>query len=269
MIVVNKQDFLDTYKTKIFGIRALTKIRNWLPLEESSFLAKIVAYLITDGHLQIKLSKRGSKKYSYAGVFSKNKEELNEFLKDVNSIFKIKGKIRSWGKRKFGFSIGCIITNSSFCRIMNLCGVPEGNKTDKTFDIPFWVKNSNNNEIIKAFLRKCFDCDGTIRCDKKSNRWKISFYMTKTEDNLRGAYIFLSSMKKLLNNLDIETTNIVLKKDIENIRKDGKITKSFWFDIKSKSLIKFCNIIGTYNKNKLKRIKRIIKGRDNPMGHLH
>jgi len=259
MKIANEEEFLDTYKCKTFGKHTLKKYGHWFPIKSSPTLARIVANLITDGHLQLRISTNGTKDYSYLGVFSNDVDELMVFSNNVNSVFGVNGRIRTWGVRKFGFSLACIIINSPLCRVLNICGVPGGNKASQLFDIPKWIKNSDE-EVIKAFIRTCFDCDGTIKYDKNMDRWKISFEMVKTETALQGGYLFLSSFKMLLDTFKIKTTNIVKAKNIENIRKDGKITRRLWFDISNKSIVNFCKIIGSYKKEKIKRINIILNG---------
>jgi hypothetical protein len=259
MFIVSEEDFLNTYKNKASGVKALEKYKHWFPVKASPMLAKIIAHIITDGHLQLSVSKNGTKKYSYFGVFSNDKEELKVFSNNVEALFGVKGNIKNWGIRKFGFSLGCIISNSALSRVLSLCGTPGGNKSSQVFDVPLWVKKSSN-EIQRAFIATCFDTDGSIRYDNNQNRWKISFYMAKTENALKGGYIFLSSLRNLLKNFKVKTTNIVKKSNIENIRKDGKITRTMWFDIASNSIINFCKKIGSFNKNKIDKINIILKG---------
>ncbi len=238
--LVEVNSFIGTYKYPVFGEKALEKIRNWFPVVPSPELAEIIASPPTDGHLE------GRKfedhyKYDYIGYFSKNVEDLEHFNCMLETVFGVRGKIRSWGRRTNGSSTGAILCNAALSRILMLCGAATGDKVTKEYGIPDWIMNGTP-EIKSAFLRRAFSCEGCV-CKKNRIGWEVKYSMGKESGIVINGYSFLGEMKGMMRELGVETTNI-LKMDEIKRKKDGKITVMLCFGIKTGSIAIFTERIG-------------------------
>src|SRR3989344_5663582 len=115
-ILVNKSQFLNTYKNKKLGLVSAYKKNNILPLKSSIELAGIVGDLFSDGHI-------GSKMVIFS---SNNNQSLDQFGKNAKKIFRINYEIRDVITNMYGVK-SLYIFDSPLMRILNLCGVPIGN----------------------------------------------------------------------------------------------------------------------------------------------
>ena len=218
IIIVSHRDLKSTYKSKKYFDLALKNYGNLLPLIPSKELAVIAGSLLTDGHIDIR--KRDlSMYYGYIGFFSKYKHELEKFENNFFKVFKVKGKIRNWGIKRYGKCKGYIVINSVISRILYLSGIPGGDKVSQTYDVPSWVKNSDM-KIQQAFLKTIFDCEGTITYSKQKHKWEIKYSMYKTLDLLNNSIQFLNNLGKMLGNFDIKTK--IHKKEQYVRKKDNK-----------------------------------------------
>lgn len=255
--VVSREDFLKTYKNEKFAKRALNKYSKWLPLCSSDILARIVANVLCDGNLEVrKIGK--THKYDYLGFYSKNITELKEFNDDIYKLFGLKGTIRKWGKREYGFSMGCIISNSAIVRILKLCGVPANEKVSVRFSIPQWI-TEGNNKIKTSFLRAAFSCEGSVTFDISDKSWEIRFSSNKLEALFDEGIRYLNSYRCLLKKFDIATTNVFEGKTTLRT-KDRLKSIEFCFKIqKPESVLKYAEHIGFNNKDKKVKLVEAIK----------
>ena len=220
-------------------------------------LASIIAYLITDGHVQVRL-RNNRNKYDYFGLFSKDENQLRKFNNLVYKTFGVKGKIREWGKRKFGTSKGCIISNAKIVKYLVECGVPYGDKVISKFQIQDLILNGDN-EIIKTFLKICFTCEGSIFYSKKYDRWIIHFTNHKEISIVDDGKKYLESFRELLKRFGVETSNVTINE--KYIRpKDNKMICCLRFRInKKQSIINYGKYIGFDTKDKNSKLKQSMK----------
>ena len=209
------------------------------PLSKKSYkltknLVKIVSYLMFDGHL-----------YKNLRAFyrsSKDIKPLKDFENAVIKQFNTKGEYRfnTAGSKKQTHKI--IIFNTNIAKFLNKVGVPKGDKMVTKFDIPEWIKK--NKKFAKEYLKIAYLCEG-CKYKASKNTERIQVNLNKSEELLKDGLNFMDSLKSLLRQFDIKTTETWICKG--NIRKrDGKITKVMEFRIKADSFNKFINQIGWY-----------------------
>ena len=250
-ILVSKQQFLDTYKLKCYGESFWKKYSSFVPIFASSRLAKIVAALITDGFLDVR-PRLKSTYYGYVGFFSKYDVELELFNDDLKSLFGFGGEIRDWGVRDFGESRACIVNNAFLSRILTLLGVPSGDKVIAPFVLPCWIKESHR-DIKKAFLRRSFECDGTVTYDSYMCRWEIKYLLCKAEVILENGRLYLEDLRELLLEFGVESFIARSQKYVRN--KDGASIVGLYLVIrKKKSLLMFVEHIGLDMKCKAEKL---------------
>jgi intein/homing endonuclease len=242
-----QKDIHANYKSEKYAAKAISflKKRGLLPLKASSELSSIVGHLIGDGTLSKDL---------YVGDFkffgSKNK--LERIKVKVTKLFSIQPA--EFFQRKGGFVLrynNCIIS-----RVLELVGVPRGNKVLKEFTIPTWIK-SGNKKIKKAFLVAIFDDElSTPRKNKRGYVESLRLKFNKAEDILCSGVEFLEDISRLLSNFGVVYGTIKLNNDLY-INKCGITTRSIYFNIsvKRENLLKFRDNVGF--ETELKKIDRL------------
>jgi|SRR3989344_1329741 len=203
--------------------------KGFLKLDER--LVRIVSHLTFDGHL--------SKRLNAFHFSSNNREELEKSRGDVYykfniGVFKIeKGNGYRNNVLKYWYF------NASLCKFLHSVGVPKGSKVLTKFDVPQWIKD--NKEFAREYLKIAYFCEGS-RYKHSKNTESIKLNLNKSERLLEDGLKFMHSVKYLLSQFDIHTTNVWITKG--NIRKDEEITKVMNFKIKANSFNKFINQIG-------------------------
>ncbi|MBI2667572.1 hypothetical protein HYX17_02260 [Candidatus Woesearchaeota archaeon] len=257
-VLINKKQFFQTYKSINYANRSWDNYSYLFPIKPSQELAEITADLLTDGAMDIR-PRLKSMKYNYIAFFSKHNDELIRFNKNLYKLFKVKGRLtKKWGVNHYGKSQGCIVVNSTITRIMNLCGVPFGRKTNISYDIPKWI-SKGNLDIQRAFLRRSFTCEGSISYDKNSKRWEIRYPMYKLANLSDSNKKYLNSLKGMLSNFNINASNNWIKESY--IRKiDRKLVEGYYFRISEKeSMGRFCKNINFDLEYKQKRLNKAIQ----------
>ena len=233
-IVVNKEQFLDTYRNYKLGLRSFEKYRYLFPIFTSPTLARVIADITSDGHL-------GERMIQF---ISKNKEEVIDFKERIFKLFKFKGRLRHSPSNPKMWE--CIVLNGPICRILKLCGAPMGNKVLKRFGIPKWIIK-DSNEIKANYIRGLFDGEGSIISNfKNRNRIRIMINLHKEEKLVNNLEKFLNQIRLMLKSLGIKTTNLYYTG--KTARKDGKITLGRGFEIQGtknnlSSILNFRNYI--------------------------
>lgn len=253
----HKAGLFSTYNSVAFAEKAYRKYKHFFPIEYSPSLAYIFGCLITDGFIDIR-KRHKSLYFGYAGYFSKNNYELKEFNNSISSNFKISGKIKSWGIRKYGFSQGCIITNSFFTRLMHIARCPHGDKVAVEYRIPDWISNGPGG-VQKMFLKTSFDCEGSIHYSCNRNCWEIKYSMYKIADLETSLNTYLNQLKSMMAKFKIKTSGIQLKEKYTR-KKDSKKVIGKCIRISNKeSIINFYREIGFNNRFKMKRLRQAYK----------
>jgi hypothetical protein len=195
-------------------------------------MAKIAAYLVSDGHIY--------KDLSAFFLSSKYLAPLKDFEEIIENKFGIKGKykLNYTGTNKVTHIY--IVFNTAICKELVKLGIPNGEKVAKKFSIPSWIRK--DKELTREYLKILFFCEGSkYKHSKNKEIIKINFH--KEESRLADGVKFVDSIKKLLNAyFNIETSNIWIIKG--NNKKDGTITKQINLYVKSTSVNKFINEIG-------------------------
>lgn len=167
-----------------------------LPIFYTKYLAQILGHSFGDGCAHL----------SYF-VYANNEQVLiNKFMDGINKIFgfKIPFKLRKDNNCKI------IVYNSIISKILNLVGGVLGNKVNKEFDVPYWIKNGDN-KIKSSFIRALFDDESHV--NKKNKLITISFVKNKKyECSLK---MFLISIKDILNDFSIKINGPCHTKDYE------------------------------------------------------
>lgn len=197
-------------------------------------LAQLVSFITFDGHLHKDL------KGFY--IVSKDKQILNEFKDLIKRKFGVIG-IYEKGTG-YGEAYKYRIFNTKISKFLCSIGVPKGDKMVTKFDIPDWVKD--NKVYAKEYLKIAFYCEGS-RFKKTKNTETIRINLNKSEELLDNGLGFMESLKELLKQFNVESTETwMLKGNKRN--KDGKITKLLRFNIKANSNNNFIKGIGWLNK---------------------
>ena len=246
MIVVTKEDFISTYVNRKSGIKQALKLEklNLLPLNPSSKLAIITAHLLGDGNLSKDVDV-GDFRY-----FNKELDCIFRFKKTITNLFKIEPK--QFYERKGGYVLK--YNNAPISRLLELSGIPRGNKVKKSYDVPQWIKDSDF-EIKKDFLRSLFDDELTSpKLSKKGYVETLRLRFNKREDLLESGVKFLNSVKELIEQLDVKCNNTIIKNQ-RYIDKEGNYNRTICINIsvKSENIKQFYRNIG-FNHN-LKSMK--------------
>jgi len=254
-IIVKKEDYLSTFKNYKLGLHSFEKYDKWFPISSSPELAGIIGDITADGHLGKGLVQ----------FISKDKNNAIRFNNEVFRIFKISGKIKVSPSNKKIWE--CLICRNAFCRILNLCGAPGGDKVLKVFYVPEWIIGGSK-EIKKRYLQRLFDCEGSVVLQKNRQRVHVIFKMYKATSLVKNHLIFLNQLRCILSGFKIKTTNPSTSGYTE--RKDGIITVGYEFRLYGtrknldsvlnfKKSISFESLV---KKEKLEKYLNIVKNAD-------
>ena len=206
------------------------KITLKLPIYSSPELATLVACGIGDGSLT-------DRQFSY---FNSRWELIDRIIDCVQSS--ISPDIEPVGFEKNG---GWEIEfPTCIAKILEIAGIPKGKKLNAVFDVPNWIKNGDK-KIKVAFIRALFDDEGWIKIyynkKNKSTKRLIGINMSKKEEIISSQITFFESVRKMLNDLGIETSKI-------NIFGKTKNGISLGFTISNfKNLKKFREVVNFLN----------------------
>ncbi len=230
VVILTKEEFVNSYKLKKFSQRAIEKYKLRFPIKANENLAKIVSYLTFDGHLSMEKN---------VFLFTAGKEnQLRDFRNLIKDEFNIEGKIRKIPTNIWGESYECRFFSKPIVRVLKLIGTPNGNKVLTEFTIPDWIKS--DTKLTRSYIEVAFHCEGSMW--KEGNRRKIRFSISKSKELYKSGLRFVEQLKKMLSDLSIDTTK-------SWTTENNEITSSFIFDIKASSIDKFRREIG-FNKYK-------------------
>lgn len=212
-------------------------MENWKSLIGSPELARIVADISTDGHLQIKGWR------NLTSFYAKDIEEIKK-LNQRFSIFNETGIIYDdkSGYKGNGFKI--FFTSKKLAYFLKEVGVPVGNKTNNSFLVPNWIMNGSS-KTKAAYLRGIYDGEGSIhatRQKKKKKRWRINLEFCKNKETLNSGIKFMEQLRTLLEEFNIKSSPVRTRKG--NIRKDGSTSKGMIIDIEFTSFSNFYKYVG-------------------------
>ncbi|MBL7051326.1 hypothetical protein ISS04_04185 [Candidatus Woesearchaeota archaeon] len=254
-IILNFEDILNTYKTKIPKKKYISLIsRRWLPLKQNSNLTQESAYFLS------KIMGDGNLDKSFTCRFIGDFKDLRSLKKLIIQNYSIKSKsmtIRS--KKARGHSHMLQVNDSLFGRFLYSLGAPKGNKTKIKFLVPNWIICSKNNK--KYFLQGLFDDElSTIKIKRKKFIQEATFRMAKIEKYQKNLREFLSQIKKFTEDFNVNCSKID-KPHFESIQKDGSRSFSQCFRILGNinNIIHFNKNIGfRINNLRIKELKKSI-----------
>lgn len=213
------------------------KKKNLLPLKETNkslpILSRLVGFCLADGSLY------QSQKNNYREVsFSVGDKRDVQFLKNdlVELGFSTHVKERKTSHeiegRRFEmhtFKIKCL--SSALWLLLKALGVPEGNKTNQSYQIPSWIFRSSKL-IKREFLAGFFGGDGPkllmhLSCRKNKQPFNsltindLEFY--KREDFVDSGLLFAEQLAELLSEFSVKVVRIFIEKT-NYIRQDKSRT---------------------------------------------
>lgn len=222
--IVNSHNFVGTYRDKKVAYKAVKvcERNRWLPLKGSPFMASIVAYLIGDGNLS---------KDRMVGDFRffANRVKLDNLKRTIGK--KLNLFPHSYFYHPNG---GCYVlryNNSIFSRILELAGVPRGNKVLNAFSVPDWIVNGKRN-IKREFLKALFSDEmGKLYLSRRGSWNGLKFKMSKSKKYLVNHIYFLQQLRELLIGFGITTSDVRIGLTERFRRKDGNVTYPAMFSI--------------------------------------
>ncbi len=203
-------------------------------------LARLVADVTGDGHLQIK-------NWRYLTSFvSKHLREVEEFKRRSEELFGVTPK-RYVDSRKTwpgsGTRYQSFIISKPVALFLQEIGVPVGNKTNNPFKVPDFVYNGSL-EMKSAYLRGLYDNEGSIySCKEKHGiRWRIDLKMAKNEKILDHGIEFFEQIREMFREFGVKVSKVNCSK--LNIRKDGSQSINMKMSIEHPSFRSFLKNVG-------------------------
>lgn len=229
----------------------------YMKIKKDSELARIIADLTGDGHLQYD-GKRG-----VIFFYSKYLKSVKSFSHRFEKIFGVKGRIRKLKYTGKAFTIRYEVHFSSkgVAKILYELGTPAGNKANNLFSVPNWILNGNRT-IKKEYLRGIYTAEGSIYPTKIRNgvRWRIEIEQYKKFAIKEGGIKFILQIKNMLGGFGIVSSAPRFGK--KQARKDGSETIAIKMDIESKYFGRFYKEIGFDNKLKTNRLLKSLREKE-------
>lgn len=160
------------------------------------FLAKLVGFLMCDGHLRSTLDR--------CSFFFRYEVDILTFIEEYSSYFPDSKYRKLW-------SSGCFRLNlrdKKVVALLHKLGAPEGNKVFQSYAIPSWIRNGRK-EIQQAFLSVAYGNEGSRPW---KGRWRIQCVLSKNKEHLDSLLNFLNDLRDMLLSFDITSTPIQLRK---------------------------------------------------------
>jgi len=227
-LILDEKKFIDfCLKLGFNNKSALTQILNYLkerkllPIYTNSpslpYILKIFGYALGDGSIS-----ENVKHLSLWGRLDDLKKIKNdlEILGVKSSILKRKRKhklINSYDK-EYAFEVMEyeLRTPKSFALFLGALGYPLGKKTAKEFLLPRWFKDLRlwqKRLFLAGFLGAGLSTPKIFR-DHEFNFYTLILNINKNKDLVKNGFQFLREIKKLLQEFDVETTEIKIMKEL-------------------------------------------------------
>lgn len=223
----------------------------WNKLIGSPELARIVADITADGHLQLK-GWRG-----LTSFYSKDIQTINESNERFKSLFGIDGRIytdNSYGRKRYKI----FFISKPLAEFLVYAGVPEGNKTNKPFYLPAWILKGNK-KIKSAYLQGIFTAEGSIFPTKQINnkiRWRIGIEFYKWTKYKQEGKQFLNQIRDMLAQFNIVCSPVRYGR--MNLRKNGTRSIAIKIDIEKTSFRNFYKYITFDDSRKNKILVQVL-----------
>lgn len=223
----------------------------WNKLIGSPELARIVADIATDGHLQLK-EWRG-----LTSFYSKDLEAINRANERFKYLFGIDGRVyidTSYGRKRYKI----FFISKPLAEFLVSAGVPDGNKTNKPFYIPKWILKGNK-KVKSAYLQGIFTAEGSIFPTKQKNnkiRWRIGIEFYKWTKYKKEGKKFLNQIRDLLIQLKIRSSPVRYGRT--NLRKNGTRSIAIKLDLEKPSFRNFYKYITFDDSRKNKKLLHVL-----------
>jgi tRNA-splicing ligase RtcB len=230
--------------------------KNLLPLRKNSYqipyLIKIMGIIFGDGAMNF----NGKRRKGTITIYGKKEDLLDiqfDLLKiGVNSKIYLRKRYHkittNYNKTYSFFTDEYVlkISSTAFSLLLNILGVPVGNKTSVDFKVPLWILSSPlwyKRLFIASFFGAELSKPKTLN---NCNFYPPTLNINKNKKIIENGYKFLADIKKILLEFGINTTDIVEVKGLS-----GKKTIGLRFQVKSntENLINFFAKVGfEYNR---------------------
>ena len=217
---------------------------------DRQMLAKIVADVTGDGHLQLK-NWRG-----LVSFYSNDHNKIEDIIERFRTLFGVIGRVYMKHGKNLQYRVFFI--SKPVARYLMSMGVPEGNKTDQSFLIPSWIMKGDR-KVRAAFLRGIFSAEGSVFYTKQKNgkkRWQIGIEMYKWVRLEANGKEFMEQLRDLLDDFNIRTSPVRFGR--KNLRKNGTYSVAVKMDIELNEFGKFYKEIGFDDTKKTQRLLEAI-----------
>ena len=216
----------------------LEKLNN----EKIIILSKMIGFCMGDGHIRFKKPTKNIENYPVVSFIGKN-EDMIQLKKDIEYLGFSAYLKENKKNREYSYLTS---KNSDFGRVLISLECPYGDKVATIFNVPKWIINSPK-EIKAAFIGGLFSEELTkTRIHSKNPRDIRTYTFTQhKKELLKNSFIkYLKTLKKILQELKIETSEIKIKRKIIR-KKDNSRTIEGSLHIKNnrENLIKFLSKI--------------------------
>lgn len=237
-------------------------------------IAKLVGYLTGDGTLyQIK---KNGKSYTEIQVYA-----LPRDIQEIKNAFKTlgfkPGKTRSSNSKSKlssghaveGRSYKFSVTQTDAFAFFELLGVPVGNKAEKEFEVPAWIR-SGPKDVQDEYLRGLFgaelSCPSFYRKNGKVDLQPLQFSQAKNEEFSENARFFRQQVVNMLEERGVEVRTYESR-----FYKKGGDKSIFYILIKPSrsNLLKFARIGYGFNKERNIKLYRLVEFLKTGMPYTH
>ena len=202
--------------------------------------AKLLGYLITDGHI-------GKTSYYFASVFLGHMIDVNSFVNDLQELCEV-SQTNFKCKNLYQVRIPKNLINN----ISQLEGIIVGRKVNQPAQLPSFILDSHCPlPIIREFLGGLFGGDGHtcvlgMHRGKRDILTSVSFSQTKKIEHLDSLMKMMTNIKELLSRFDIHKITIQREKETTYSKKSDNESKSYQLTmhLDISELIKFHDKIG-------------------------
>ncbi len=201
-----------------FGDYQLTTNTKKEYLRTLSF-ARIIGYLITDGHL--------SNKHSSC-LYLGHMLDVERCLDDLRKFYPIQQTIFNT-KNIYTIQFPKCFTNS----LLTIDGLIHGKKSTQAAILPEFIMNDNcPRPIVREFLAGLFGGDGHTCClglhrGVRDLITSVGFSQTKSKEHLQSLYIMMNDLQKLLQKCGIHNTTIQKHRETSHSKKNYNDNKHY------------------------------------------
>ncbi len=223
--------------------------KQWTDLLNTPQLARVIADINTDGHIQLS-GHRG-----LVSFYSKYLEDINKMRSDFKGLFSIEGRVYNDRRKNLRYKLFFI--SKELARFLEAQGAIVGNKTNIAYLTPSWIFNGDKG-IKRAYLRGFFSSEGSISTWKEKGRERSRIYVSqcKSEELIDSGKKYMEQIRDMLNCFNIITNPIRFKKG--NVRKDGSVSIEIVITIEQGSFANFYKEVGFDNKDKSDKLSKIL-----------